>query len=91
MKTDREEWIVRGRFRGYDAESLEDIVVRSNLDGKVVRLSDVAQVHDRWADNDPSRSWYNGQPSVVVTVNNLTTESILEVTELARNYITAYN
>ena len=91
LKTDREEWIVRGRFRGYDAESLEDIVVRSSLDGKVVRLSDVAQVHDRWADNDPSRSWYNGQPSVVVTVNNLTTESILEVTELARNYITAYN
>ena len=91
LKTAREELIVRGRFRGYDAEALEDIVIRSNVDGRVVRLSDVAVVQDRWADNDPSRSWYNGMPSVVVTVNNLTTESILDVTELVRQYIEAYN
>ena len=91
LKTAREELIVRGRFRGYDAEALEDIVIRSNVDGRVVRLSDVAAVQDRWADNDPSRSWYNGMPSVVVTVNNLTTESILDVTELVRQYIEAYN
>jgi multidrug efflux pump subunit AcrB/outer membrane protein TolC len=91
LKTAREELIVRGRFRGYDAEALEDIVIRSNVDGRVLRLSDVAVVQDRWADNDPSRSWYNGMPSVVVTVNNLTTESILDVTELVRQYIAAYN
>ena len=91
LKTEREELIVRGRFRGYDAEALEDVVVRAFADGRVVRLSDVADVTDRWAENDPSRSWFNGMPAVIVTVNNLTTESILDVTELVRSYMEAYN
>ena len=38
LKTAREELIVRGRFRGYDAEALEDIVIRSNVDGRVVSV-----------------------------------------------------
>ena len=91
LKTDREELILRGRFRGYDAHALSDIVLRANTGGGYVRLSDVAEVRDRWADNDPSRNWFNGRPAVVVTVNNLTTESILEVTELVRTYIKGYN
>ena len=91
LKTEREELIVRGRFRGYDAEAIEDIVVRAFPDGRIVRLSDVAEVRDRWAENDPSRNWYNGAPAVVVTVNNLTTESILDVTALVRSYIEGYN
>ena len=91
LKTDREEMVVRGRFRGYDDEAIEDIVVRAFPDGRVVRLSDVADVQDQWAENDPSRNWYNGQPAVVVTVSNLTTESILDVTELTRRYIEGYN
>ena len=91
LKTQREELIVRGRFRGYDAEAIEDIVVRAFPDGRVVRLSDVAEVRDRWAENDPSRNWYNGAPAVVVTVNNLTSESILDVTAFVRSYIEGYN
>ena len=51
----------------------------------------MAEVRDRWAENDPSRNWYNGAPAVVVTVNNLTSESILDVTALVRSYIEGYN
>jgi len=91
LKTDREELILRGRFRGYDADALAGIVLRANAEGGYVRLSDVAEVRDRWADNDPSRNWFNGRPAVVVTVNNLTTESILDVTALTRSYIEGYN
>ena len=71
LKTEREELIVRGRFRGYDAEALEDIVVRAFPDGRILRLSDVAEVRDKWAENDPSRNWYNGSPAVVFTINSL--------------------
>ncbi len=91
LKTDREELILRGRFRGYDADALGSTVLRANAEGGFVRLSDVAEVRDRWADNDPSRNWFNGRPAVVVTVNNLTTESILEVTALVRSYMEGYN
>ena len=91
LKTDREELILRGRFRGYDAQALGDVVLRADAEGGYVRLSEVAEVRDRWADNDPSRNWFNGRPAAVVTVNNLTTESILDVTELVRQYMAAYN
>ena len=57
----------------------------------MVRLGDIADISQRWSENDPSRSWFNGEPAAVVTVNNLTTESILDITEYVRSYIAAYN
>ena len=91
IKTDKEELIVRGRFKNYTAEELNDIVVRADRDGRIIRLSDVAEVRNRWSDNDPTRNWYNGKPSVSITVNSLNSESILDVTEYVRAYINAFN
>ncbi|MGY8888149.1 MAG: efflux RND transporter permease subunit, partial [Flavobacteriales bacterium] len=91
IKTDKEELIVRGRFKDYSAEDLNDIVVRADRDGRIIRLSDVAEVRNRWADNDPTRNWYNGNPSVSITVNSLNSESILDVTEYVRAYVKAFN
>ena len=91
LKLANEEMIIRGRFRTYDAESMRDIIIRANRDGRVVRLGDVAKVKQRWAENDPSRNWFNGQPAAVITVNNLTTESILDIAAYVRAYIEQYN
>ena len=91
IKTDKEELIVRGRFKDYVAEDLNDIVVRADRDGRIIRLSDVAEVKNRWADSDPTRNWYNGKPSVSITVNSLNSESILDVTQYVRAYTQAFN
>ncbi len=91
LKTPTEEVIIRGRFRAYEAGELEDIILRADDSGRVVRLGDVAEIQQQWSENDPSRNWFNGQPAAVVTVNNLTTESILDITEYVRKYIAAYN
>ena len=91
IKTAHEELIVRGRFKEYSAEELMDIVIRADRDGRIIRLSDVAVVRNRWSDNDPSRNWYNGKPSVTITVSSMNSESILDVTEQVRAYIEAYN
>ena len=91
LKTAAEELIVRGRFRVYEADGLRDIVIRGDRDGRVVRLGDIADISDQWAENDPSRSWFNGMPAAVVTVNNLNSESILDITDYVRRYIEAYN
>ncbi len=91
LKTEAEELIIRGRYRSYEAEALRDIVVRAESSGRVVRLDDVAEVRDQWADNDPSRNWFNGQPAAVVTVNNLNSESILDIAAYIREFIDAYN
>ena len=91
LKTEAEELIIRGRYRSYEAEALRDIVVRAESSGRVVRLDDVAEVRDQWADNDPSRNWFNGQPAAVVTVNNLNSESILDIAAYIREFIDVYN
>ncbi len=91
IKTDREELLIRGRFREYRADELRDIVVRAEADGRVLRLADVADISDRWSDDDPSRSWFNGKPATVVTVNTLIEEDILSITEKVRQYIDDYN
>ena len=91
IKTDREELLIRGRFREYRADELRDIVVRAEPDGRVLRLADVAALSDRWSDDDPSRSWYNGKAATVVTVNTLIEEDILSITERVRAYIDDWN
>ncbi|MGB1123117.1 MAG: efflux RND transporter permease subunit, partial [Flavobacteriales bacterium] len=91
LKTADEEVIIRGRFRQYEAGAFDDIILRADPNGRVVRLGDIADISQRWSESDPSRSWFNGEPAAVVTVNNLTTESILDITEYVRDYIAAYN
>ena len=59
-----------------EAEGLRKIVVRAGADGRVLRLKDVADVRDRWAD-DPARNYVNGRPGVVVTVSSTVSEDIL--------------
>lgn len=91
LKTEGEELIIRGRYREYTADALRDIVVRADREGRIVRLDDIAEVRDQWSESDPSRNWFNGMPAAVVTVNNLNSESILDITDYIRNYIEAYN
>lgn len=91
LKMPNEELIIRGRYKEYDAVALRDIIVRSNREGQIVRLGEVAEVHDQWSENDPTRNWFNGAPAVAVTVNNLNTESILDISAAVRRYMDAYN
>jgi multidrug efflux pump subunit AcrB/outer membrane protein TolC len=91
IKTDEEEMIIRGKYKEYTASDLRDIVLMSTVDGKIVRLSDVADVEEKWVDTDPTRNWFNGKPSALITVNNLNSESILEVVGIVRAYMEAFN
>ena len=89
--TSSEEFIIRGKYKEYTAQELRDIIIYSDPDGKIVRLSDIANVHERWVETDPSRNWFNGKQAVAITVNNLPSESILNVVEKVRAYMDAYN
>ncbi len=91
IKAEREELLIRGRYREYSAKELQDIVVRAEPDGRVIRLRQVAQVRDRWSESDPSRTWFNDQQAVVVTVNNLIEEDILGITDKVNAYIEDFN
>jgi len=90
IKGEKEELLVRARNKAYYGDGLRDIVVKNGAGGGVVYLHQVADIRDRWSDN-PNRSYLNGRPSVVVTVQNTLEEDMLTITELVRKYVDDFN
>ena len=90
IRTTDEELLLRSRAKDYYAAGLRDIVVKTTPSGSVVRLYEVADVTDKWAE-DPTRTYINGAPAVVVTVSNTIEEDMLTITEDVRAYIDEFN
>lgn len=90
IKEEQEELLIRSRSKEYYAKDLEELVVATAADGRVVRLYEVADLRDRWADT-PNRSYLNGKPAVVVNVNNTNSEDILFITNYIKEYIKDFN
>ncbi len=90
VKGPEEELLIRYDGKGYFADDLRNLVIKTGDDGRIVRLVDIANVEDTWEEN-PTRSEYNGRPSVTVDVYNTNTEDILFITDTVRNYVQAFN
>jgi multidrug efflux pump subunit AcrB len=85
-----EELLVRARNKAYFADGLRDIVVKTGPEGGTVYLHQIASIRDKWADN-PNRSFLNGKPSVVVTVQNTLQEDMISITEKVTEYMEGFN
>lgn len=90
LKSEKEELLIRARNKEYYADGLRDIIVKTTADGSVVRLYQIADIRDKWADN-PDRSYLNEDASVIVTVQNTLEEDLLTVAENVRNYVEGFN
>ena len=90
IKSEQEELLIRAQNKKYYAKDLADIVVKNNPNGGLVYLHQVADLADQWEDL-PSRSYLNGDPAVIFTINNTIREDVLEITEVIREYIKAFN
>ncbi|NJO02431.1 MAG: efflux RND transporter permease subunit [Bacteroidia bacterium] len=90
IETDEEEILIRADYKRYYADEIRNIVILTTNDGSIIRLRDIADVSDQWAD-DPQRSWYDGKPAAVVTVNSTSEEDILEITDYIQNFIQDFN
>lgn len=90
IKTDSEELLIRADNKEYAAKSFQDIVIKSNPNGGIVRLSDVAEIKDKWADS-PNRNYIDGVPAVIVNVQNTLEEDMIGITDIVRQYIEEYN
>lgn len=89
VKTSEEELLIRSRNKGYYAKDLENLVILKEESGSVVRLKDVAEVRDRWAD-DPNRIFVNGKPGVEILVQSTDREDLLKNAEYVRAYFAEF-
>ncbi len=89
IKTDYEEYLIRGRYKNYHSYDIDNIIVKSDINGNTIRLSDVGVVTDRWSEN-PNRIEIDGSPSVEVEVLSTNTEDFLEVSDNVKKYINQF-
>ena len=90
IKTTTEELLIRADNKEYLARDFQDIVIKSNSSGGVVRLHQVADIKDQWKDV-PTRSYVDGKLAVIVTVQNTLEEDLLTISDAVKEYITEFN
>lgn len=90
IKTDIEEYLIRANSRSYVARELDFLVVRADANGNVIRLRDVADVRDRFAET-PNASFFNGEVSVNISISNTNDEDLVSSAAKVREYIEEFN
>ncbi|MEO1583209.1 MAG: efflux RND transporter permease subunit [Planctomycetota bacterium] len=68
------------------AEQVRSIVVKAGEDGQVVRIGDIAEVQEGFADIDV-RSRLNGEPAFSLTVFKVGEQDAVEIAELVKAYV----
>ena len=90
VKTNTEEYLIRANNRKYYGDELNNLIVRADKTGNVIRLSDVADVRDKWSET-PDRIYYNGEIAASISISNTNSEDMLAAAEKVRAYITNFN
>ncbi len=90
IKTEAEDYLIRARARSYYGDELNNLVVRSDISGNIIRLGDVADVRDRFSEN-PNTLYFNGNLAVNVEVSNTNSEDLIPTAEKINAYIEDFN
>ncbi|ETN93891.1 efflux RND transporter permease subunit [Zhouia amylolytica] len=90
IKTSAEEYLIRANNRSYYADELNNLIVRADPSGNVIRLQEVASVRDRFSEN-PNASYFDGNLSVNIAVSNTNTEDLISTAEKVASYIEEFN
>ena len=78
--------MLRTQLKKEYASEFENVVLKTEKDGRTVRLSDVATVTDGFEESDYS-SYYNGEPAVGLTVYAVGHETPVSVSDTVRAFL----
>jgi multidrug efflux pump subunit AcrB len=90
IKTAQGEILVRSKGQLYVGKEFEAIPLITLADGTVVRLGQVADIIDGFADVD-IKARFNGKPAAVVRISRTSEQDIIEIANIARNYVAAHD
>ena len=86
IDTAREQVRVRSLGQRYVQQEFEDVVVLSRRDGTIVRLGDIADVRDGFADSDMIVRHQN-KPAAFVEISRVEGEHVMEVATAVREHV----
>ena len=90
IKTAGEDYLIRANNRSYYGIDLQNLIVRTETNGNIIRLKDIAEVRDTWSEN-PDRLYYNGNLAIDITVSNTNNEDLISSADKIKEYIYTYN
>lgn len=90
IRNDNYTLIIRSRNRTLNPTQLSGIIIRTQDNGKVVSIGDVANVHYQFQDT-PRGTWINGYPGISISVNKLITEDLEEISDYVKDYAKKFN
>ncbi|OAB79764.1 efflux RND transporter permease subunit [Cochleicola gelatinilyticus] len=90
IKTEAEDYLIRASNRSYYGDELNNLVVRSQQNGTLVLLQDVATIKDRFSET-PNASFFNGNVAVNIEITNTNSEDLISTAEQVNAYIEEFN
>ncbi|MFW5750724.1 MAG: efflux RND transporter permease subunit, partial [Planctomycetota bacterium] len=79
------EILLRTKGQAYTGEQVEALILRTDPDGTVLRVGDVASVHDTLADQD-KRAMYGGEPALFLYIYRVGNQDLLDVARTVHAY-----
>ncbi|WP_263784772.1 efflux RND transporter permease subunit [Salinibacter grassmerensis] len=87
VETDEEEIVIRTEGQNYTKQDFEDIVALTRDDGTKVRLGEIVNVRDGFAENSDLITRFNGEPAAILNVFRTGQEQVLEIEETVKTYL----
>ncbi len=88
VRTQGGDVLIRSQGQAYRRSDFEEIVVKTNADGSIVRLGDIAVVRDAF-NEDAVSTLYNGMPAAMVDIKRSPSQSVLETSQTIKDYVAA--
>ncbi len=90
IRSGEEELLIRLRSRSADPNKIENIILRANSNGSLIRIRDLASVKLQLSE-DPDKAFENGNPVVHIMVRKLITEDLDDIDRYVKAYVTDFN
>jgi multidrug efflux pump subunit AcrB len=90
IRSEKEEIMIRSRYRTVKPAEIEEIIIRGNPDGSYLRIGDVGTVEMKFSDV-ASTSLMNGNPSVSIQVFKLPEEDLTAISDYVNDYAENWN
>jgi len=86
VRTQGGDILIRSKGQAYRRADFESIVVKTNTDGTIVQIGDLAQVRDGF-EEDSISTRFNGKEAVFLDISRTGKQSVLRISSQVKNYI----
>lgn len=86
LRTQGGDILIRSKGQAYRRDEFESIVVKTNADGSIIRVGDVAHVVDGFEEGAVDTA-FNGLPAAAIQIDRTGSQSALEISEVVRGYV----